>query len=123
MITFIKAKLLLISIALTWLFFIVVMSPLQLPLTLLRKKRNTRLGKYTYNIWIAQDQLVNVIHLGNPDVTVSSKVGYMSEQGSKTARAMERVIDWLFYVATGQENHCFVSIERDEKHNNLRNKK
>ena len=120
--TFIKSKLLLLSVALTWLFFIVFMSPLQLPLTLLRAKRNTRLGRYTYGLWIAQDQLVNAIHAGNPDVTVSSKVGYMALQGSKTAQLMERVIDWLFYVVAGQKNHCFVSIEQDEKHYTFRNK-
>ena len=85
MLTFIKSKLLLLSITITWLFFIIVMSPLQLPLTLLGKSRDTRIGRYTYGLWIAQDQLVNAIHAGNPDVTVSSKVGYMALQGSKTA--------------------------------------
>jgi hypothetical protein len=43
-------------------------------------------------------------------------VGYMSLNGSKTARHMERVIDWLFYIAIGQENHCRESIEYDEDH-------
>ena len=117
-----KSKLLLLSITLTWLLFIALMSPVQLPLTLLRKKRGTVLGDYVYGLWIAQDQLVNAVHAGNPDVTVSSKVGYMSQQGSTTARCMEIVIDYLFYVATGQENHCFVSIEQDEKHYTFRNK-
>ena len=120
MLVFIKSKLLLSSVALTWLFFIVVMSPVQLPLTLLRKERGTTVGDYVYGLWIAQDQMVNALHRGNPDVTVSSKVGYMSEEGSKTARAMEKVIDFLFYVAVKQENHCQVSIERDEQHYKFR---
>ena len=120
---FLKSKLLLLSITLTWLLFIALMSPVQLPLTLLRKKRGTVLGDYVYGLWIAQDQLVNAVHAGNPDVTVSSKVGYMSQQGSTTARCMEVVIDYLFYVATGQENHCFVSIEQDEKHYTFKDKK
>tara|TARA_R110000772_G_scaffold144025_2_gene253589 strand:- start:3856 stop:4146 length:291 start_codon:yes stop_codon:yes gene_type:complete len=92
------------------------MSPLQLPLTLLGRSRATRIGRYTYGLWIAQDQLVNAIHAGNPDVTVSSKVGYMAEQGSATAQCMEVVIDWLFYKAVKQKNHCRVSIEKDEEH-------
>ena len=114
--SWLKAKALLLSVAICWLLLIILMSPIQLPLTLLRKPRSTLIGRYTYGLWIGQDQLVNAIHAGNPDITVSSKVGYMSQQGSKTARAMEIVIDWLFYVATKQENHCYVSIEKDEKH-------
>lgn len=112
---FIKAKILLLSVALTWAFFIAVMSPLQLPVTVAAIFIK-RLRPYRYGLWIAQDQLVNAIHLGNPDITISSKVGYMAAQGSKTAKAMAAVIDWLFYVAVGQLNHCAVSIEKDEKH-------
>lgn len=111
----IKAKLLLLSVAVTWLFFIMVMSPIQLPVTLLAIKVKQLRG-YRYKLWISQDQLVNAIHNGNPDITVSSRIGWMAEQGSKTAAAMAIVVDWLFYVAIGQVNHCQASIERDEDH-------
>lgn len=111
----IKAKLLLISVALVWLLFIVVMLPVQLPVTLLAWPLPW-LRSYRYKIWIAQDQLVNAIHNGNPDITVSSRIGWMAEQGSKTAASMAVVVDWLFYVAIGQKNHCRASIERDEDH-------
>ena len=40
----------------------------------------------------------------------------MAEQGSTTAQYMEVVIDWMFYKAVKQENHCKQSIERDEEH-------
>ena len=115
MLSLIKSKILLLSIALVWLFFIVVMSPLQLPLTLLAWPFKS-LRSYRYKVWIAQDQLVNAIFNGNPDITVSSRIGWMAEQGSKTAIYMAKVVDWLFYVAIGQVNHCRVSIERDEDH-------
>tara|TARA_R110000782_G_scaffold254482_1_gene342840 strand:- start:326 stop:694 length:369 start_codon:yes stop_codon:yes gene_type:complete len=111
-----KGNLLLLSVTVTWLMLIALMSPLQIPLTLLGRSRGTRIGRYTYGLWIAQDQLVNAIHAGNPDITVSSKVGYMAEQGSSTAQRMEVVIDWLFYKAVKQENHCRVSVEKDEEH-------
>jgi hypothetical protein len=114
--SFLGSKLLLLSVALWWLFFILIMGFIQIPLTLLGKSRDTRIGRYTYGLWIAQDQLVNAIHGGNPDITVSSRVGYLSQQGSQTARYMEIVIDWLFYKAVKQENHCRVSIEADEEH-------
>jgi uncharacterized membrane protein YhaH (DUF805 family) len=113
--SWIKAKLLLLSVALVWLFFIAVLSPLQLPVTLLAIPFK-RLRNYRYKLWIAQDQLVNAIHNGNPDITVSSRIGWMAEQGSKTAAAMAVVVDWLFYIATGQVNHCRAAIERDEDH-------
>ena len=113
---FLKSKLLLLSVAVTWFLLIALMSPLQIPLTLLGKSRDTNIGRYTYGLWIGQDQLVNAIHAGNPDITVSSKVGYMAEQGSTTAQYMEVVIDWMFYKAVKQENHCKQSIERDEEH-------
>ena len=111
-----KGKLLLLSVALTWFILILLMLPLQLPLTLLGRSRDTRIGRYTYGLWIGQDQLVNAIHAGNPDVTVSSKVGYMALNGSKTAQSMAVIIDWLFYKAVKQESHCQESIEKDEVH-------
>jgi hypothetical protein len=110
-----KAKLLLLSISVVWIFFILAMLPLQLPVTLLAIKFK-RLRGYRYKLWISQDQLVNAIHNGNPDVTVSSRIGYMAYHGSKTAKVMASVVDWLFYIAIGQKNHCFVSIEWDEEH-------
>lgn len=116
-----KAKILLIAIALVWLFLIAVMSPLQLPVTLLAMPFK-RLRQYRYGLWISQDQLVNAIFGGNPDVTVSSKVGYMALQGSATATYMAKVIDWLFYVAVGQINHCYASIEKDEEHYTFKGK-
>lgn len=115
MASFIKAKLILLSVAIVWLFFIVIMSPLQLPVTIAAIWLKQLRG-YRHKIWIAQDQLVNALHNGNPDITVSSMVGYMAESGSKTAKAMAAVIDFLFYIAIGQRNHCAVSIERDEEH-------
>ena len=112
---FLRAKLLLLSVTLVWLYILIVLLPIILPVTLLAIPVKG-LRRYRYSLWISTDQLVNAIHNGNPDVTVSSKVGYMAEQGSKTAKAMAVVIDLLFKVAVGQDNHCYASIERDEEH-------
>jgi hypothetical protein len=38
----------------------------------------------------------------------------MAKNGSKTAQKMALVIDFMFYIAIGQRNHCAVSIEWDE---------
>lgn len=114
--TWLKAKILLVAVALVWGFLIVVSLPYLLPVTLLGWRYRGAYAKYSYGVWIGQDQLVNAVFGGNPDVTVSSKVGYLKQEGSKTAAAMAVVIDWLFYVAVGQENHCVESIEYDEEH-------
>lgn len=116
--TFIKSKLFLLAAALLWLKEIILDSYFQLPFTILLILRpgDESLKRYVWGLWIAQDQKVNAILGGNPDVTVSSKVGYLSTNGSNTARLMEIVIDWLFYKLAGQLNHCFASIEHDEDH-------
>lgn len=117
-----KAKLLLLSVALVWAFFIYNVWEVQLAITLLGCFPNKVLRGLRYGFWIVQDQAVNVVvsalllKVGNPDVTVSSKVGYMAEQGSKTAAAMAKVIDLLFKLAVNQDDHCAASIERDEAH-------
>ena len=113
--TWLKAKLLLLSVALVWLYILIALCWLIVPVTIAAIKFES-LRRIRYGLWIATDQLVNAIYNGNHDVTVSSKVGYMAEQGSKTAAAMAYIIDLLFYIAIGQENHCAVSIERDEEH-------
>ena len=84
--------------------------------TALRFAPNAAMRRWGLSFWLWTDQGVNVILGGNEDVTVSSKVGYMAEQGSKTAQAMAAVIDLLFKLAVNQDNHCQASIERDEEH-------
>lgn len=66
--------------------------------------------------WLWTDQGVNVLHGGDEDITVSSKVGKRKKMGSKTATTMAAVIDALWYIGTGQKNHCISAIERDEVH-------
>jgi hypothetical protein len=110
--SWLKAKALILSVGATWLFFILVMLPLIGPVTVLAIWFK-QLRPYRYRLWIGQDQLVNVIHNGDPDHTISGRVGHMSLQGSKTAAVMERIIDWMFYVAIKQEQHCRKSIEWD----------
>jgi hypothetical protein len=113
--TWLKAKLILLGILITWICLIVLMSPFQVPLTL-SAIFIKRFRLYNYHFWIWQDQGINVIFGGNPDITISSKVGYMALNGSKTAQSMEVVIDWLFYITVRQVDHCRVSIELRERH-------
>jgi hypothetical protein len=60
--------------------------------------------KYIYNILISLDQLGNTILFGDPDETISSRLG-------KNYRGtwIERLVDWMFY-----DGHCENAEEKDE---------
>lgn len=66
--------------------------------------------KYIINNLIAIDQLVNTICLGDPDETISSRLG-KARHNSKVALFFARIVDALFFW---QKNHTKSSIEVDE---------
>lgn len=113
-----KSVFFLVLVGIIWVALIILMSPFQIPLTLAAALfKNERLRKYRYNFWIWQDQGVNTLLGGNPDITVSSQVGYMAHiENNKTAKGMARFIDFGFKTFTGQLDHCRASIEKDEDH-------
>ncbi|WP_422089851.1 hypothetical protein [Tenacibaculum ovolyticum] len=63
------------------------------------------------NFFIAIDQLGNVIAGGNPDNTISSRVGYYTERYYESSniplrwRIFRNIINFSFYPIDG-ENHC-----------------
>lgn len=65
--------------------------------------------KYLKNILISIDQLVNTIFGGDPDETISSRLG-KNYKGTW----LERFVDWLFKWQNNPEGHCEGSIEQDE---------
>jgi hypothetical protein len=114
-----KSRLVLLSILIVWaaLLLFTWRGWYQIFITVLsRMIHNEDLKFYCYCLWIAQDQDVNTIFGGNPDVTVSSMIGVVKLSGSKTALYVANVVDKLFYLAVKQVNHCVVSIEHDEEH-------
>ena len=114
--TLLKSIFILLMIAIIWLSLIIVSSPMLLPVCILAIKY-PYFKRWRYNMLIGQDNGINAFFFnGNPDISISSRVGWMAENGSKTARYMAVVIDFMFYISIGQENHCHVSIERDEDH-------
>lgn len=64
---------------------------------------------YWIRLLIAVDQLGNTLTGGDPDETISSRVGKAAVAGSKWGLRAEAVIDWLFW-----EGHCRECIEADE---------
>lgn len=121
--TSLKAKLFLLLVAVVWGSLIYSIWKFQLVVTLLGLLPYERLKELSKNIWTAQDNMVNVIvtfivfgRAGNPDVTVSSKVGVLQKLENETADKMAKFINKGFEVANGQKDHCRESIEHDEVH-------
>jgi hypothetical protein len=73
---------------------------------------------YLFNVLVGFDQLGNAVAGGNPDNTVSARVGYFAspEHISRVKgfwRFLEKVIDFTFMPVQGR-GHCYVAW-RDEK--------
>lgn len=66
--------------------------------------------RYAWNVLISLDQLLNTLLGGDPDETLSSRMGKRARKGDKLGRCFCAVLDVL------DKNHCEKSIERDEGH-------
>ena len=67
------------------------------------------MGKYLYNILIGIDQLVNAILGGDPDETISSRMGKRAAKGdSLFCNLLCKLLNLI------QKDHCQKAIEKDE---------
>jgi len=64
--------------------------------------------RYFWNMAISLDQLVSTATGGDPDETVSSRLGKAERRGNKFACFFCRALDFI------QKDHCAKSIEEDE---------
>lgn len=106
---FIKSRFFLLLIGLNWGSFIILMLPLLLIAYLYDKKRSGI--NWLYSILLAQDHLTNAVMGGHFLTTISSMLGYLREQGSRTGTLAANFVDWGFQLAIGQLNHCTESME------------
>jgi hypothetical protein len=67
------------------------------------------LKQYLWNILVSLDQLVNTLAGGNPDETISSRMGKKLVKHEKCPFCMF-VCKLLNYI---QKDHCVKSIEKD----------
>ena len=65
--------------------------------------------RYLFNVLLGLDQFLSVLTGGDPDETVSSRVGKAAAAGSLCGKAMEWCLDGVFGAG-----HCRSSIEADE---------
>lgn len=70
--------------------------------------------RYLLNLAVAADQGWNAILGGNPDETISSRVGRAALNDRPFAAEMEWLIDALFRLLGAAPGHCRRHIEWDE---------
>jgi hypothetical protein len=80
--------------------------------------KSTKLWKYTSNLFVSIDQLGNALAGGNPDNTISARVGYYNfhkhDQNTVPWQWFwfMRIIDTTFYPVDGP-NHCHEAYHND----------
>ena len=77
---------------------------------------DSRFFKYGFNIAVSIDQLGNVIMLGDPDETISSRLGraILSGRPKWFVPSFAALVDFIFYKLDNQESHCLNSIEHEK---------
>lgn len=66
---------------------------------------------YVWNLLIALDQLLNTLLAGDPDETLSSRMGKYVQRGRGWLPCqLCKLLDWLFK----DKDHCINNIEPDE---------
>jgi len=65
---------------------------------------------YIKRLLISIDQLGNTALDGDPDETISSRVGRNAVQGKVWAIVIAKVIDYIALTVFDQKNHCRNSI-------------
>lgn len=66
--------------------------------------------KYAINVLIAIDQLFNALFYGDPDETISSRLGKNYKDSW-----MKKFVDWLFKWQKKPQGHSEASIEWDAR--------
>lgn len=70
--------------------------------------RHTFMSRYCLNILVNLDQTVNTIFFGDPDETISSRVGKGAEKGIRFYVYFAKFLDWF------DKGHAKREIEADE---------
>ena len=76
-----------------------------------------KIWRYIFNILVWLDQGLNTLLGGDPDHTISGRVGYHATLGKPWALKAEKWINALFFW---QEDHCKKAIEWGIVRRNLR---
>jgi hypothetical protein len=74
-------------------------------------------GQWGFNFWVSVDQAANALTFGDPDETISSRLGKWTKEEDVgwSRQALGHTI--CFFLDIVDENHCENSIEPEEGKN------
>lgn len=71
--------------------------------------------KYSYNLLLSLDQFINALLGGDPDETISSRLGKWAKAGKNSSGLKKPIYDIAnFIVEMFEKDHFNKSIEEDE---------
>lgn len=75
------------------------------------------MSQYIYNLILALSQFLNAILLGDPDESISGRLGraHASGRAKWWVYPLLFVNDWVWRVTTGEENHSVNAVEAEER--------
>jgi hypothetical protein len=75
------------------------------------------LKQYLYNLLLSYDQWINTILLGDPDESLSGRLGraMIHERPKWWVKPMARANDLMWRVLAGEENHSLMAVEHEER--------
>jgi len=75
------------------------------------------IAQLLYNLGLGLDQFTNVLLLGDPDESLSGRLGRAKLSGRPKywVEPMAKVNDKIWKFVTGEENHCVNSVEPEER--------
>lgn len=73
--------------------------------------------KYAYNLFLSYDQFINSVLFGDPDESLSGRLGraMLSGRPKFWVRPMAVVNNFLWLKFTGEVDHCLNSVEPEER--------
>ena len=75
--------------------------------------------KWLGAVVMALNQLGNALLGGNPDMSVSARVGFARERGAKLGTGVCHVLDWLDpRDGDASEDHCDIAVRHHNEGNN-----
>lgn len=79
----------------------------------------TAIGKWIFNVLVSIDQLGNAVAGGDPDITISARVGFFANVSEDRSfyhywRFLEIVINFTFYPVDGH-GHCLKAYKEDKQ--------
>ena len=68
---------------------------------------------YIFRNLVSFDQLGNTIAGGNPDATISARVGYYATKRNKFWLFLQSIVNFTFFPVDGP-GHCFEAYKKDK---------